>query len=200
MRRLFVVACLWWCGSALKSSVVRTVSRRSIPPIVAGPLLSLVGTTTPAVADEVFAPNARCSKRGVLGKCLDDAEVPDPQFRPEAMPEKGGGRLLAADAETSPLVERLLRQTEENKLKNQRDVEIKSFANSQSGIVGPFSRFDVIQKSNGESFVLVPARDVGDLEKQNKIQKGRFLNDNDAKPYETKRAPDNDTKQQEKND
>ena len=131
-----------------------------------------------ALADEPFDPSAGCAKRGALGKCLDESAT-----APAAPPPTILTRKPVAEVPSGELYERLKKQTEENKDKNARAVQIKSWENSQAGITGPFSRFDVVQKTD-ESFVLVPVRTREKLEKAKKIKDGHFVDDKDALPFE----------------
>mmetsp|Transcript_15380 Transcript_15380/g.46540 ORF Transcript_15380/g.46540 Transcript_15380/m.46540 type:complete len:205 (+) Transcript_15380:29-643(+) len=167
-------------GPATSSQVSRrqlgAAVGRVLPPAVA----AIFAAAPPARGDEVFSQTTTCAKRGVLGKCLGDAEAPAPA---EVKPSVGGKALPREEVLDSPLVERLRKQTADNARKNEIDVQIKSFANSQSAVVGPFSRYDFVAKSDG-TFVLMTYRDKSRLEKQRRVVDGRFVNDDDARPFE----------------
>lgn len=105
--------------------------------------------------EQIFDGRA-CIKRGLLGKCLSE----DSRLGGDGDEQNAGipqARLLPREESSSPLIERLREQTEANRAKNERQRELESFANSQSGLFGPFSRFEPVEKPDG-AFVLVPVR------------------------------------------
>lgn len=138
-----------------------------------------------AGGDEVF-DGGKCAKRGVLGKCLsyDDDDIEGNENIGGA-PTSQARLLPREEVSPSPLIDRLREQTETNRLKNERQVQLDSFANSQPGLFGPLSRYEPVEKTDGE-FVLVPARDYENLKKAKRIVSRRFVAKEDSDPYDKK--------------
>lgn len=152
----------FWCGSVA---------------IVSSPQLAW------AAGDEIF-DGGKCAKRGVLGKCLsyDDDDMERSENEMES-PTARARLLPREEVSSSPLMDRLREQTETNRLKNERQVQLDSFANSQPGLFGPLSRYEPVEKVDGQ-FVLVPARDYESLKKAKRIVSRRFVSKEDSDPYD----------------
>lgn len=128
-----------------------------------------------------------CTKRGPLGACLkteyrteeNDNDKAKQYFRASAPLIRERDQVLqgfyAEESQGNALIERLQRQTEENREKNRLDVERKTFENDQSATFGPFDRQAVIMNVDGKTFTLLQSSQVSRLEKAGFIRDRKFV-------------------------
>ncbi|KAL7487204.1 hypothetical protein ACHAW6_012806 [Cyclotella cf. meneghiniana] len=108
-----------------------------------------------------------CKKRGPLGACLETTvRTPDNDndksleyFRdPSEEVKRKQERMITSgyeDNEGNELIQRLRRQSEENREKNENSVRVKTMMNDQGASFGPFDRQVVILNTDGRTFTLL---------------------------------------------
>jgi len=173
--------------------------RRFFGTAGAAALSSLLSPVVPAArADEigvnVDAPTLPtgeeveiCTKRGPLGKCerTEVRTVENDNDRASKYMKNEGARIQErdmamretanADAEGSVLIQKLMRQTEENKERNEKIVASKTLANDQSAILGPFDQSVMIMNSDGGSYTVLENAQAMRLKKRGYIKGKRFV-------------------------
>jgi hypothetical protein len=83
----------------------------------------------------------RCVKRGLLGRCdeygddVNEKELPIISEKQRELFD-----ALKQEQDSNAYIAKLRQQTEKNRERNEREVAMKSFENSQAGEFGPFSR------------------------------------------------------------
>ena len=127
-----------------------------------------------------------CTKRGPLGACLktelrteeNDNDKAKKYFRDPAELTKRRNEVLQGiteGGEPNQLIEKLQRQTAENKEKNDIDVKVKTFMNDQAASFGPFDRQVVILNTDGETFTLLESPQAMRLKEAGFIQGRKFV-------------------------
>jgi hypothetical protein len=182
--------------------------------------LGLFSGITPVFADEIGreteAPTLFtgettmiCTKRGPLGACLkteqrtveNDNDKASKYFRDpaDALKEKYSAAQLQGidntpkDEEASALIERLKRQSEENKEKNDSIVRQRTLQNDLGANFGPFDRQVVILNSDGETYTLLQGPQAMRLKKAGYIKDKRFVTQPPQSVIdEAAEAPDDD--------
>mmetsp|Transcript_10876 Transcript_10876/g.30081 ORF Transcript_10876/g.30081 Transcript_10876/m.30081 type:complete len:243 (-) Transcript_10876:1830-2558(-) len=142
-----------------------------------------------------------CTKRGPLGACLkteyrteeNDNDKAKKYFRDPAIKLKERNEVLLGttpEGESNALVERLKRQSEENKEKNRLEVELRTFENDQSATFGPFDRQVVIMNTDGKTFTLLQNPQAMRLKKAGFIEGRKFVKQPTADEIEQALEPD----------
>lgn len=138
-----------------------------------------------------------CTKRGILGKCLDttprtaenDNDKAKAYFRdPEqklkekyaasqlqAINDSSSGASMAANSEGNQLIEKLRQQSFDNKEKNDRAVRAITLQNDSSASFGPFDQQVLILNADGETFSLLKGAQAMRLKKAGYIKDKRFV-------------------------
>lgn len=191
--------------------------------VVASTIAALSLNPVPASADEIgveveadtlFTGEAAmiCVKRGPLGACLkqeirtaeNDNDKASKYFKtPDILSQEKEQAMRnsylnirenTGDNEgRNELVERLKKQTEENREKNERIVKAKTFTNDQSASFGPFDRQIVILNTDGESFTLLQKPQAMRLKKLGYIEGRAFVKQPSQEVLdENLNAPDDD--------
>ncbi|KAL3786225.1 hypothetical protein HJC23_002476 [Cyclotella cryptica] len=126
-----------------------------------------------------------CKKRGPLGACLETAvRTPDNDndksleyFRdPSEEVKRKQEKMITSgyeDNEGNELIQRLRRQSEENREKNENSVRVKTMLNDQGASFGPFDRQVVILNTDGRTFTLLENPQAMRLKKAGYIGKDR---------------------------
>lgn len=128
-----------------------------------------------------------CKKRGPLGACLEttvrtvdnDNDKALKYFKdPSAEVKRRQERALQqseADSEGNALIQKLRKQSEDNKEKNDMAVRAKTLLNDQSASFGPFDRQVVILNTDGQTFTLLQNPQAMRLKKAGYIEDRKFV-------------------------
>jgi hypothetical protein len=159
-------------------TLVETLKKSSMVVVAAAVILvgSLSSFSTNVWADELgreteaptFSTGENvmiCTKRGPLGACLktefrtaeNDNDVSEKYFRqPTALVKsKDDAARTAEVTEGNTLIERLQRQSEENREKNELLVKQRTMINDSSANFGPFDNQVLILNEDGRGFTLL---------------------------------------------
>lgn len=173
------------------------VSATAAMTILAAPLISLPGGGV-ANADEwgreTEAPTLFtgetvmiCKKRGPLGACLEttirtadnDNDKANKYFKdPSEKVKAKQAQMLSRqeeDNEGNALIQKLRKQSEDNKEKNDLIVRQKTLLNDQSASFGPFDRQVVILNTDGKTFTLLQNPQAMRLKKAGYIEDRKFV-------------------------
>jgi len=127
-----------------------------------------------------------CTKRGKLGACLkteertsaNDNDKADKYFRDPADFRKrkdAEKTTLAEEAEGNQLIMKLRQQSEDNKEKNDLNVQIRTMQNDASASFGPFDRSVLILNADGKAFTLLENPQAMRLKEQGFIKGKTFV-------------------------
>mmetsp|Transcript_13699 Transcript_13699/g.29734 ORF Transcript_13699/g.29734 Transcript_13699/m.29734 type:complete len:329 (-) Transcript_13699:250-1236(-) len=128
-----------------------------------------------------------CKKRGPLGACLEtsvrtvqnDNDKALKYFKdPSAEVKKRQERMLqsaAEDSEGNALIQKLRKQSEDNKEKNDLAVLQKTLMNDQGASFGPFNGQVVILNTDGRTFTLLQNPQAMRLKKAGYIEDRKFV-------------------------
>ena len=130
-----------------------------------------------------------CVKRGVLGRCDVYGETENIDERQPIISDKQREMLetLTKEQDSNAYIASLRKKTEENRERNEREVAMKSFANSQAGEFGPFSRYLPVEKLDGTFDILTYPR-YEELKKQKAIVGKKYVVQTDAEIQAAKDA------------
>lgn len=139
-----------------------------------------------------------CTKRGILGKCLDTAQRtaendndkakayfrdPEPSLKQKYAAaqlqalENGetSTTSIGSNSEGNQLIEKLKQQSLDNKEKNEKSVRAITFQNDSGASFGPFDQQVLILNADGESFTLLKGAQAMRLKKAGYIKDKRFV-------------------------
>lgn len=128
-----------------------------------------------------------CKKRGPLGACLEttmrttqnDNDKALKYFKdPSAEVKRRQERMLQTmdeDSEGNALIQKLRKQSEDNKEKNDLTVLQKTLLNDQSASFGPFNSQVVILNTDGRTFTLLQNPQAMRLKKAGYIEDRKFV-------------------------
>jgi len=128
-----------------------------------------------------------CKKRGPLGACLEttirtadnDNDKALKYFKdPSAKVKEKQERMMKSasdDSEGNELIEKLRKQSLDNKEKNELAVLQKTLINDQSASFGPFDRQVVILNTDGKTFTLLQNPQAMRLKKAGYIEDRKFV-------------------------
>lgn len=128
-----------------------------------------------------------CKKRGPLGACLEttvrtaenDNDKALKYFKdPSAEVKRKQERMLTQmdeDSEGNTLIQKLRKQSLDNKEKNDQTVRTKTLINDQGASFGPFSKEVVILNTDGNTFTLLQNSQAMRLKKAGYIEDRKFV-------------------------
>ena len=128
-----------------------------------------------------------CKKRGPLGACLEQAMrtadndndkalkyFKDPGAEVKARQERML-QTMEDDSEGNALIQKLRKQSVENKEKNDQIVRTKTLMNDEGASFGPFSKQVVILNTDGKTFTLLQNPQAMRLKKAGYIEDRKFV-------------------------
>lgn len=126
-----------------------------------------------------------CTKRGVLGKCLEterrtvenENDKSEKYFRQptDLVKRKDEAARQAESSEGNVLIERLKKQSEENREQNEMLVYQRTQMNDSSASFGPFDANVLILNEDGKGFTLLENPQAMRLKKAGFIENKKFI-------------------------
>ncbi len=123
-----------------------------------------------------------CVKRNPLGRC--DVYADGSDGINEGTPTISSSQLkslaeVQLEQNSNALITQLRKKTEENRARNEAEVAIKEFTNSDAGLYGPFSRKLPVLKLDG-GYELISYRKYDEEERLGHVKDKKYLVDIDA--------------------